>query len=288
MYELPTQWHYKAIEFVQPCDCIYGIVYDCTQLTCGFYFSNFETVWMEELDKQSLSKKASDLGIDSLSDEKLVLVLDTLAKNIPQKITFVDGPSLIAQFNLDFTWKFELKKQQPEVTIEFLCKLNFQQFANTSYLSYEIEQLKSISEAKESYAKFLELNFKQTHGEQLIKQYKKNNKEVLHLIGDFDQKRWEKKVREDYKRHRLQDLDSVKHDIEIAITTTWVANTKDKTPLTKDKTPLTEDGSQLPVQKLPQPTKKAPIGMLVNPSKRSQSTNSSRNESPKRKKIGQL
>lgn len=276
MYELPTQWHVTTINFVHPSDCIYGISYDPNQLTCGFYLTNFEKVWMEELEKLSLSRRAGDLGIDGLTDEKLILVLDTLVDCIPGKVQFKSGTGVVAHFDLDFSWRFNLLNQPPETSIKFLAKLNFQQFSNISYLRYEIDQLKCILEAKESFAKFLELNFKQTHGEQLIKQYKKNNKEVLHYITDFDQSHWENKIKEEYVKLRKENCENVaKFDLENAIATTWVSKPK------KESTPVV-------TTVMPKPSRRAPIGKLISPTKRSQSKSPSPRESPKKKKIGQL
>lgn len=283
MYDLPTQWHFKTIDFLQPSDCIYGIAYDSNQLTCGFYLTNFEKVWMEELDRQSISKKASDLGIDELTDEKLILVLKTLVKNIPEKVQFQVSSGIIAQLDLDFSWRFELKDQPPEITIQFLSKFNFQQFTNNSYLQYEIHQLKSILDAKESYAKFLELNFKQTHGEELIKQYKRNHKGVIHFITDFDLKKWEAEVKVEYmKQRKLNSEDLVKRDIENAVATTWISYCEDKPkPKTNERR-----SSQSMDTTVSNTTRRGPIGMLINPAKRLPSKSPLPKESPKRKKLG--
>ncbi|CCG25226.1 hypothetical protein CORT_0H01100 [Candida orthopsilosis Co 90-125] len=283
MYDLPTQWHFKTIDFLQPSDCIYGIAYDSNQLTCEFYLTNFEKAWTEELGRQSISKRASDLGIDELTEEKLVLLLETLVRNIPEKVQFQVGSDIIAQLDLDFSWRFELKDQPPEMTIQFLSKFNFQQFMNNSYLQYKIRQLKSILNAKESYAKFLELNFKQTHGEELIKQYKRNNKGVIHLITDFDSKKWEAEVKVEYmKQRKLNPEDLVKRDIENAVATTWISYCEDKP---KPKTNKLRSSQSMDTT-ASNTNKRSPIGMLISPAKRSHSKSPSPKESPKRKKLG--
>ncbi|KAI5970771.1 hypothetical protein CANMA_000190 [Candida margitis] len=172
-------------------------------------------------DQESFGK---ELGIDGLTNDKLILMLEALVKNISHKITFQNCGDIIAQLDLDFSWSFELKKQEPEMSITFLCKLNCQQFVNNTYLQYEINQFKHVLDAKDSYVKFLELNFKQTHGEQLIRQYKKNNKEVLRFITTFDQKEWEQEVKAGFQKQRYQNQsleDVIRRDIEKAVATTW-------------------------------------------------------------------
>ncbi|KAI5956041.1 hypothetical protein KGF57_003527 [Candida theae] len=272
MYDLPTQWHLRRIDSLQPSDCIYGLGYDSSQLTCGFYVTNFDKVWMEELDREDLSKRARELGIDGLTDEKLRLILDTLVKGIPNKVNFKQNSELVhAQVDLDFAWKFQLQGQPPETVIQFLSKLNFQQFSNISYLRYEIGQLKHVLEAKESYSRFLELNFKQAHGESLIKQYKKNNKEVIHLITNFNKQKWENEIKEEYLKSRQQDAKAAnKLNLENAIACNFPARE-----------------SQLPSSNKSL-AKRAPTSTPISPSKRSRTNSLSLKESPKRKKIGQL
>ncbi|RCK66038.1 hypothetical protein Cantr_01713 [Candida viswanathii] len=228
MLVLPTQWVSRSLTFLGDSgQCIYGFIYDTVETcSCGFYLTNFHHVWVQELGKKGIKTAASSIGLEDLSDGDLVHLLRGLNEDVRSNITFERKDNhIIAATNGQPQWKFSLIKQDDARTVRFLAKLNYQQFANRNFLKYQIDNLKDIIAVKDQYARFLATNFKQSHGMELINNYKRINSSDLESIERFNALRWEEKSAIDYRslrsRKRGSNEDELKKDISMGVEEPW-------------------------------------------------------------------
>lgn len=228
MLVLPTEWITKSLPILgNNHQCIYGFISN-VQIDCsyGFYLTNFEHVWVQELDKQGITTAASSIGLEDLTDSTLIHLLNELKKDIRNNIQFEQkNGHIIAQADGQPQWKFSLLQQDHSRTIQFLAKLNYQQFANMSYLKFQVDNLKEIISVKDQYARFLATNFKQSHGMELIDNYKRNNRSESESIEKFNPHRWNKKCAIDYRHLRsskkISNEDELKKNISLAVEEPW-------------------------------------------------------------------
>lgn len=227
MLILPTQWISKSIPFLEKQECIYGFIYN-TLNSCsyGFYLTNFDHVWVQELDKEGIIKAANSIGLEDLKETDLIHLLHELKNDVHDNITFEQkDDNIIVQTSGQPQWKFSLIQQDDIRTIQFLAKLNYQQFATMNFLKYQIEDLKDIISVKDQYSRFLATNFKQSHGMELINNYKKINRSDLESIERFNPSRWEKKSSIDYRTLRSNNKKSndeeLNKNITLAVENPW-------------------------------------------------------------------
>ncbi|KAL6451470.1 hypothetical protein SBY92_002812 [Candida maltosa Xu316] len=224
---LPTRWVSRSIPFLESKkECIYGFVYDLHTFKYGFYLSNFDCVWQQELDKIGIIKQAKEIGIEDMNDTDLTHLLNLMNESIPDKLILKqDGDNIIGETTTETIWTFNLVKQDSEKTIQFLSKLNYQQFGNACYLKYQIDNLKQAIEVKDAYALFLATNFKQSHGMDLINNYKRNHRAEIEEIEKFNIQRWEKKTSIEYRNQRSKKKKSheeeLTYNIEKAVEGSW-------------------------------------------------------------------
>ncbi|RCK65321.1 hypothetical protein Cantr_01207 [Candida viswanathii] len=190
------------------------------------YLTNFEHVWVQELDKQGFTTAADSVGFEDVSDADLVDLLKAISEDVVDNIEFgPQGDHIIAVTRAQITWKFSLVKQDASRTVLFLARLNYQQFANMSFLKYQVESLKDVISVKDQYARFLATNFKQSHGTELIDNYKRNNRSDLEAIEKFNALRWDKRSSIEYrkmrsKRRGLND-EELDRNIAVAVKEPW-------------------------------------------------------------------
>ena len=65
--------------------CIYGFTYNSECYYYGLYLCNFENVWKQEVDKQKLVHIAKTIGIEDMSDDDLVELINDISRYIPEK-----------------------------------------------------------------------------------------------------------------------------------------------------------------------------------------------------------
>ncbi|KAI5949587.1 hypothetical protein KGF54_005464 [Candida jiufengensis] len=221
MLALPIKWIPVKLQFLEPEECIYGLNFDTEQITCGFYLTNFEQIWSCELTSKELFEKARELGLEGLNDNRLIDLFKTIDENIPQKLDFEleADQSITASVDFGLKWSFKLVVNDPQQSINFLTKLNFQNFANLSHLQYQNEKLKENLGVKDAYIRFLELNFKHSHGDDAMVKYKKNNNAVVNSIEKFDPVEWERRVNKEYakERSKLPNKKNWRLDVENSI-----------------------------------------------------------------------
>ncbi|KAK6458369.1 uncharacterized protein RJT20DRAFT_31265 [Scheffersomyces xylosifermentans] len=251
MLPLPTEWESKSLSWMSPSrDILYGFSYDPEQYTYGFYLTNFNKVWAEEVEgKETFNDIAERYGFEDLSLSKVKDLFQLLYRGIYKEpsLSFesTNRDIKVSLNTNDFNWEFSLKRQDQPQCIEFLAKLNFQQFANHNYLQYKIEDLKRTVEVKDRYIRFLSENFKQSHGTELLAKYRRNNKDDLMYIANFNNSKWETSINRSYKRLRQKSNRDVQADIRDKIRTsisdrqTW----KSDQSLSKDSEALTVETS---------------------------------------------
>ncbi|KGR05481.1 hypothetical protein MG3_05050 [Candida albicans P78048] len=221
----PTQWIAKSIPFLgQEKPCIYGFTYNSECYYYGLYLCNFENVWKQEVEKQKLVHIAKTIGIEDMSDDDLVELINDISRYIPEKMVFEqDDVNVRARTIGDIEWRFNLSRQNQEQTIEFLYKLNYQQFENICFMKFQVDSLKEIISVKDQYSRFLATNFKQSHGMDMINNYKKNNQSDIEFIERFSPKKWDKKVVSQYRnlqsKNNRSSINGLKICIETAINT---------------------------------------------------------------------
>lgn len=280
----PTQWIARSIPFLgQEKPCIYGFIHNSEYHYYGFYLCNFENVWKQEVDKQKLVDLARSIGIEDMSDVELGELVNDISRYIPEKMEFKqDGINVIAETVGDIQWVFNLSRQSQEQTIGFLYKLNYQQFENICFMKFQVDNLKEVISVKDQYSRFLATNFKQSHGMDMINNYKKNNRSDIEFIERFDERKWEKKIVFQYRNNKY----GLKSNIETAIkTVSKFANLSpvkldpvEDTPSQSQSTQSTSMGSPIKLQV-------STYELLVP----SQGRSSQDTQSPrKRRKIGSL
>lgn len=205
MFPLPTNWATKSIPFIDPQICIYGFAHNQQDLSYGFYLSNFTNVWLQELLRDDLIQTAHKLGFEDASSRELTQLIKLLSEGVTHedKLSFVqqNQENITCELKLDeINWSFKLTRQKQDIMIEFLAKLNYQQFANHSYLLHLINHLENVILIKDTYIRFLVENFKQSHGLELINNYKRMNKTDIEAIEKFDIPRWEKRNAISYRK----------------------------------------------------------------------------------------
>ncbi|CAK9442038.1 uncharacterized protein LODBEIA_P58240 [Lodderomyces beijingensis] len=226
MLEPPTRWFHRRINGMDPSECIFGLRYDPKILHCGFYFTNFEQVWVQELDRDELEGKAKRISIDDSGHATLLELLRSINKEIPHRLKFtISTECIVVDVPIGLDWKFELEQLQPAETINFLTELTYQQFAHSSYLNYKLQGLKSVVGAKDSYIRFLTMNFKQSHGDQAMKKYRLNHDDEAEGIDQFESDKWENRMRKEY-RHVLESSGRSKHQqlgqiVQDAVSNDW-------------------------------------------------------------------
>ena len=286
---LPIKWHRTSIKTKNSAKYIYGFWTDPKQCQCSLFLTNFETVWAYELDKQTLTQKAKDLGVDELSPSTLSELLQSMENNVVAEcLSFTYNVALdvfIASMEIELHWAFELKKLNLQNTISFFTKLNFQHSNNSDFLMFQVKQLKTLIEAKDSYNRFLVMNFKQSHGDEQIKRYWFNHKEDVDAIKQYEDLEWETYISKAY-RERKMNMDKSEEQlcniaIDIVISPNWELANKLHLQL--------EDGKL--IGKVNNDYTQKSISLIVNSQESLQRASQNSNGSPsprKRKRIGQL
>ncbi|KAG7660602.1 uncharacterized protein J8A68_005868 [[Candida] subhashii] len=234
MFPLPTDWKSKSLSILSPSPtCIYGLTYNIPELSYGFYLTNFTNLWSQELTREELIKTASGFGFEDASMGDLVSLINITSKGVSQEESLSfrksdDNDELIeCELKLDeINWVFKLQKSNQEELIQFLSRLNYQQFSNHSFLLHQIQDLKHVIGIKDTFIRFLVENFKQSHGLELINNYKRINRTDIESIERFNPERWERGNAISYKKSRSSmkkksNEDELINNIDTSIKGCW-------------------------------------------------------------------
>ncbi|KAI3405146.2 hypothetical protein KGF56_002102 [Candida oxycetoniae] len=293
---LPIRWHSTSLNFIQPPKVIYGFHSEQKEPRSSLYLTNFKKVWAQVLNREEMIAKAKSLGIDEVNNKVLAELVNAIEPQMASRLSFDQkGPIILVKVDIGVNWTFDLQELSPTETIEFLAKLNYQQFANTCFLNFQICKLKSIIDVKDSYARFVATNFEQSHGNHLLKTYRKNNIGDAESIDTFDQSEWQEKATNEYRKKRLdakfsrnQILDK---NIDVAISIPWEFANEGLACEKEVVEDVEEADSHKHKQNFPNSSPTRPrqrIGMMSG-LKRSQDDKAPSSPSPKKtRRIGQL
>lgn len=197
MVELPLSWNRSRSEQLQPSNIIFGFIYDENDHTYGLYITNFKNVWSEVLTRNQLLQKAGSFGLERLTDSQVVDLLKSLKsaindlKEIPLEGFDSKNGSMKLTIRIEeLSWPFELLKRTDNESVQFLAALNFQQFSIQNSLNYKVADLQRIMKKKDYFIKFLSENFKSSHGDELIRKFRKNHHSDIESLDPFNEEKW--------------------------------------------------------------------------------------------------
>lgn len=210
----PPNWEVATIEpFTRK--LIYGFGYQLENFSYGVYATDFKNVWIEQLCELNIIERANSYGIEDLYDEKLRLLLSTLAENLYSTTKERDlefsisspndesnrAPHIVIKSKKKVSWEFSLEILSPEKAANFFSKYALQQHENQVYLHYHIQNLDKIIDEKDRYIDYLTMNYRAINGDELMKKYIHNNKYAKKYIGKYDNNYWDTKTKDLYHRN---------------------------------------------------------------------------------------
>lgn len=210
----PPNWEVVTIEpFTRK--LLYGFGCNLENLSYGIYATDFKDVWSEQLSNLNIIERANSYGIEDLYDEKVRLLLSTLAENFNfttkgRDLDFSFSSSyeishkashIAIKSNEKVNWEFSLEILSPENAASFFSKYALQQHENQVYLHYHVQNLDRIIDEKDRYIDYLATNYKAINGDELMRKYIRNNKYATKYIGKHDSNYWDTRTKVLYQRN---------------------------------------------------------------------------------------
>lgn len=196
--KIPSKW--QQVE-INDSPLLLGIYVDLKKLAYqAFMLDLFQyKVWWDSVDKEQLESRLNAKGFEDLTPENMQYLLEVLTTTIESKdITFKNKDAMFLGLVNDKSvdWEFEFT---PHDGKEILCKFSLQQMSTMSYLSFKYDKLVQLVSHKDHYIKYLTENYKSINGDELIKRYYKNNKNLNHeLLNKFDETLWTEDINKDF------------------------------------------------------------------------------------------
>lgn len=214
LLNFPPNWEITTIKTWSARKLIYGYGYNLENFSYSVYATDFFNVWMEHLSQPNIIEKASSYGIEDLCEEKLRVLLSTLAENFDSttkkgelvfSVSSTDqsniGTEIVIKSEAKINWEFSLGILSSKKAATFFSEYARQQHENHVYLRYHINNLDKVINEKDRYIDYLSVNYKAINGDELIKKYMNNNKYAKKYIEKYDEKYWNNKTKTTYQRN---------------------------------------------------------------------------------------
>lgn len=192
MLSLPTQWHASHGLF-------YGVAHANGAYTA--YITDFCHAWVEDCPENGVSERARAAGIDNVSRDQLLLLVDSLAaafapsEGIVGSLEVPETVSVTVELEGGVKWAFCLSRMAS--CEELLAHINYQQFANRGFWAHRVALLELLLAAKDRYNDYLLQNFKD-FSHDLAAKYKRTHRGATDAMEKYERSEWEARIKESY------------------------------------------------------------------------------------------